>query len=302
MSSSTNSTTTMDSTGMDWTADSHTTVEFSYFQKLPTELKQMVWNEALPTFDIHRFIAEVAPQLEPTRSKPHGLVLCLKPTEDFIQLTSGYRGLLGACHESREVALTKMTARLPIEYLTSEDDGKFAIRSARVPFSPDGLVCISNLGPALHAVWNGHGARGIELNMGDWPEALAEDIQCVTFEDIKHLAITLNAARDYESAHLFMLGWSVTAFDTLAKRMAGFKLETMEVLDDDWLNERHHAHPWYFRWLHKRTPLLRPNDDEDDKWNDQFDKPPYVKVPWQKLYEDFRANRNAFRTIKQLKA
>ncbi|KAK7703468.1 hypothetical protein SLS64_009138 [Diaporthe eres] len=124
--------------------------EFPSFTVLPPELREIVWDEALPTLDIQRFNAEVAPHPKfPKSNKSEDLVLCLNPHDDFIQLTSGYVGLLGACRESRWAAVAKTKAFLPINYVARDTDGSSAVRFARVPFNPDGHLCIGSLGPVL---------------------------------------------------------------------------------------------------------------------------------------------------------
>jgi hypothetical protein len=292
-----NSITTSSTTMSSATINSTTPTEFLSFSKLPIELRQMVWNEALPTLDMQRFRAEIAPHPNSLPSnKSEDLVLCLTPHDDFVQLTSGYRGLLGACRESQWAVTDKIKYYLPINYIASHGNNSVAVRSARVPFNPDGQLCISGLRPALHNASDGFGARDMDLPAPYWPEDLAEEIQCTTLAGIKHLTIALDPPRISECSRMFMLGWCHRAFDILAKRMG--QLETVALIDEGVLNERH---PKDFRWLHTPMPVVRPSEDGDG-WDYDLDEPSTIKIPWMKLYYEFKSSLSTFLAIKKLRA
>lgn len=257
----------------------------------------MVWDEVLPTLNLQRFNAEIAPNPNfPHSKKSEHLVLCLTPNQDFVQLTSGYLGLLGACRESRRAVITKIKCYLPINYITRDANSTLAVRSARVPFNPYGHLCISGLGPAVESATEGYGARGMELQASHWPKALATNIQCITFTEIRNLTISLDSPRDSESKYLFMRGWDDRVFDIMAQRM--FKLETVSLVDEGVLNGRHQIPPKDFEWLHKPAPVVHPSEDNDG-WDYELDEPPKVQVPWLKLYSDFKFSLGTFNAIKQ---
>lgn len=274
--------------------------EFLSFPKLPFELRQMVWDEVLPTLDLQRFNAEIAPNPNyPNSKKSEDLVLCLTPNQDLVQLTSGYLGLLGACHESRWAAVSKIKCYLTINCITRDANGTLAVRSARVPFNPDGHLCISGLGPAFDDAAEGYGARGVELQASHWSKTLAENIQCVTFSEIRNLTISLDSPRNFESKYQLMRGWDDRVFDIMAKRM--INLETVALVDEGVLNERHQIPPKDFEWLHKPALVVRPSEDNDG-WDYELDEPSGVRVPWLKLYSDFKSSLGTFNAIKQLRA
>lgn len=274
--------------------------EFLSFPKLPFELRQMVWDEILPTLDLQRFNAEIAPNPKSANSnKSEDLVLCLTPNEDFVQLTSGYMALLGACRESRWAAIAKIKCYLPINYIARDANGTLAVRSARVPFNPAGHFCISGLGPAFNDAAEGYGARGMELQAFHWSNNLAANIQCVTFNEIRNVIISLDSARDFESKYLFMRGWDDRAFDDMVKRM--IKLETVALVDEGVLNERHEIQPRDFEWLHKPALVVHPSEDNDG-WDYELDEPSSIRIPWLKLYSDFKSSLSTFSALKQFRA
>ncbi|KAI3393419.1 hypothetical protein diail_4287 [Diaporthe ilicicola] len=274
-----------------------TSAEFLPFSKLPVELRRMIWDEAvLAPMEYQRFNAEIArhPDLN-TSNKAQSLVLCLTPHDEFIQLTSTHRGLLGACHESRAIASESVIHELPINYLAPDGRGSFAVRFARVPFNPDGRVCISGLGPAFDAAGDGHGARSMNLRWACPREYLAEAMQCATIPEVKNLTIALDPARDLESKRLFMLGWDGVAFNNLALRMP--KLETVALVDEGVLGERGHMDAEDFSWMHKPARVVRPAED-DDGWDYEMDEPSAVKIPWLQLWNDFRRAMSTYEAIK----
>lgn len=253
----------------------------------------MVWDEAIPSpiLDFQRFNAEIARQ----RHGLSGLVLCLTPNSDFVQLTRGHRGLLGACRDSRAAAIAKIDCYLPIHYIKCVGNGVPVVRSARVPYNPEGQLCISGLGPALNAATNGYGARGMDLRLTSAPEDIAKEIECVSLSKIKNLIIALDPPRDYIRSRALLLGWSLCSFDRLARRMAIFELRTVELVDEGWLNERRHSHLVSFKWWHNPAELLL---DEDEHWALDRAKFAPVYIPWVGLYADFKSNMRAFKTFK----
>lgn len=273
--------------------------EFSSFLKLPFELRTMIWGEVLPTrLDYQRFNAEIARHPNSIDGNPESFVLCLSPHEDYLQLTSGFRGLLGACRESNAIASQSITQDLPINYLAPDGRGYFEVRFARVPFNPDGQLCISGLGPAFHAAVGGDGARGIDLRWSCDADILAESIQCVTLAEVKHLTITLDPAKDFESKRRFMLGWDDRAFDNLAVRMPN--LEKVALIDEGVLNERQLMDAEDFNWMHQPAVVVHPGED-DDGWDYEMDEPSKVRIPWMKLYDHFKSSLNTFEAINQFK-
>lgn len=274
--------------------------EFLFFPQLPPELREMVWNEALPNLDMQRFNAEIASHSDsPKSNKPEDLVLCLTPNDDFVQLTSGYVGLLGACRESRWAAIAGIKCYLPINYIARDTDGSVAVRFAKVPFNPDGNVCISGLGLAFHNAAEGNGARGTNLPSSYLPHALGEGIQCVTFPGIKNLTITLNMPGDFESIHFLLMGWNKCVFDNMVKRMN--KLETVAMVDEDRMNERHQIEAKDFEWLHNPMRVVRPRED-DDGWDYGQDEPSTVEIPWQQLFHDFAYKVDIFKALMEFRA
>lgn len=269
--------------------------DFFLFPQLPPELRQMVWNEAIPSpiLDLQRFNAEIARK----RHCSSGLVLCLTPNSDFIQLTRGHRGLLGACRDSRAAAIANTDYYLPINYIIRDSDGVPVVRPARVPFNPEGQLCISGLGPALHAASKGHGARGVDLDrrLIGGPEHIARTIECVSFSNIKNLIIALDPRRDGDSSREFLPGLGLCASNRLVRRMAVFGLETVELVDEGWLNERRHNHLALFKWWHNPAELLW---SENENWRLDYEKFAPVHIPWVGLYEDFKSNSRAFKAFK----
>lgn len=280
------------------TMNSTTPTEFHRFPELPAELREMVWEEAMPgPLDLQRFNAEIAPHPDHRGSnRPDGLVLCLTPHDDFIWLTSGHRGLLGACRESRWIAAAKIKFYLPINYLARDANGSFAVRFAKVPFNPDGRLCISGLSPALHDAEEGRGARGMELQASHQARDLTRDIQCAAFPEVKNLTICLRWPKGYDKIHLFMLGWDERAFDRMAKKMD--KLETVALADEGVLDDRHHMGTEDLERLHAPAPVTRG----DDCWDDELDEPADVEIPWSTLYRNFVSSICGFNALKQLRA
>lgn len=277
--------------------NSTTPTEFFSFSTLPVELRQMVWNEALPILDIQRFTVEIAYHPDSPHSDEAGnLVLCLTPHEDFVQLTKGHLGLLGACYESRMAAIAKIPCNLPINYIALDGDGGPVVRFARVPFNPDGQLCISGLGVASFNASCGRGARGMDLRTSDLPQYLAAEIQCVTIPEIKNLTIALDPPMVYVRLSRFMRNFNKPIVDNLAMRMD--KLQTVALIDEGVLNERHGICPNDFDWLHKRAPVVRPSDD-DDGWNYEFDEQSIVGIPWLKLYEKLKFSMGSYFLRKQ---
>lgn len=281
--------------------NSPTPTEFLYFPQLPVELREMIWDEALPTLDLQRFNAEIAPHPDsPESTKSEDLMLCLTPNDDFVQLTSGYVGLLGACRESRWAAMAKIKGYLPINYIARTADDAVAIRSAKVPYNPDGHLCISGLGPAFIAAAEGHGARGMKkLQKRHWPQPLSEGIQCVTFPEIRNLTITLTMPEDFESVHLFLLGWDDRVFGNMVQRMP--KVETVALVDEGVLNERRHIDAEEFEGLHRPVRVVRHRGD-DDSLDDDADGLSNLEVPWRRIYTDYINRLSLFNAVKQFRA
>ncbi|KAJ0121994.1 hypothetical protein J7T55_002505 [Diaporthe amygdali] len=277
-----------------------TPTEFLYFPKLPVELRRMVWDQALPaTLDFQRFNAEIAHHPNCVKSnKSESLVLCLTPHDDFVHITSGYRGLLGACKESNTIASVEVPFHLPINYLAPDANGSLIVRFASVPFNPDGQLCISGLGPALHAASEGDGARGMDLRWSYWPDNLAEDIKCASFPKIKNLTIALDSAKDSESEWRFLRGWDDRAFHKMALRM--INLETVALVDEEALDLRQKIDAETFNSMHKPAPVVRPSED-DDGWNHDLDEPSAVRIPWVKLYADLQFDFATFKFINRYK-
>lgn len=272
------------------TMKSPTPTEFSPFPGLPIELRQMVWNEAVPnpTQDFQRLKAEIASQLLNLNGR--GLVLCLTPHDEFVELTRDYLRLLGACRDSRAAALAKIDSWLPIHYIARDE----SVRFTRVPFNSDGQLCISGLCEALDLAAKGYDARGDQVHheiIGYRHMTIARGIQCVTLSKIKNLTIALDPPLDPWKSEEFMLGWSCAGFDTLARRM--LQLKTMALVDECWLNERRDIDSASFEWVHKPTPFGRWNAIEASEiYEDGV--PILVHEAWYKLYEDFESNMRAF--------
>lgn len=276
-----------------------TPTEFLCFPRLPAELQQMVWHESLPTLDLQRFNAEIARKPDrPAAQTSRELTLCLTPNDHFIQQTRGLVGLLGACYDSRAVAMGNIKARLPIQYIKQNQDGSISIRSARVPYNPDGQLCISGLGPALHfAAVEGLGARGtsVALTGQNRADLIANTIKCVTLPEIKNLAIALDPPRQFRGQLCIMFGWDFQSFTNLARRMAKHKLETVELIDDGWLDERHdnENHTLSFEWQHTPTSISRSITDPGVR--------PRGHIPWSQLLDNFKANTDSYKAIKKLR-
>lgn len=287
--------------------NSTTPKEFPYFPKFPAELRKMVWDEALPTLDIQHFNAEITGHPDhPVARGSWDLVLCLTPNDDFVQLTKEYVGLLSACQESRAAAMDKIKGYLPIHYITQDQqDGSIMARSARVPYNPDGLVCISGLGPALHfAAEQGLGAQGtsIVLPRKNRAEFIASTITCVTLPEIKNLAIALDPPAEFMGEHCVAFGWDWHSFSNLVRRMGRHnKLETIELVDNGWLENRHdnNNHPISFEWLHKPTPITRTELITDNPGSGHWR--PNVRTPWSRLLDDFRDNMDRLKAVRQLR-
>lgn len=274
--------------------------EFLSFPQLPLELREMVWDEALPTLDLQRFNAEIAPHPDCSKSNnPEDLVLCLTPNDDFVQLTSGYVGLLGACRESRRAAIVRIKGYLPIHYVAREADGSVAVRFAKVPYNPDGNFCISGLGPAFTAAADGYGARGMKLKALHWPQPLMETIQCASFPEVKNLSITLDLPADFESTYLFLLGKDDPSFADMLKSMT--KLETVALVDEGWMNEWHRIDAKYREWLYNPYPVFRGRIGDNGVVY-ELDEDSTVHVRWRRLFEGFMARRDRFHALRQSRA
>lgn len=273
------------------TMASDTPTDFLLFPRLPPELRQMVWDEALPTLGLQRFKAEIKPHPDSTikwpadpfsrrgnrKAKsfliniPKNFVLCLTPNDDFVQLTSGYRGLLGACHESRRAATARIKCHLSIYYTARNADGSFTARPARVPFNPDGHICISDLFLTFD-ILRSYGACG----------RLAEAIQCPAFHEMKNLVISVNWPEDAYKLARFTRKWTDRVFDIMARRMN--KLETVALVEERVLKDRHPLDAKGFVSL-RRPRVIRAREEGGDL-NQEPDDPSTIDQ-WLNLVHDY---------------
>lgn len=240
---------------------------FTCFLKLPIELQKMVWESAaadLPVLDIQRFTAEITLTQSSADSKdwPRPL-LCFTPHEDFIKVTSGHRGLLRACRESRQAARKQIHCLLPIHYLTTDAAGSVVTRQASVPFDPSGHFCVSGLGDAIQGASEGRGARGSKLLDPHSAEYITSQIQGLeqATSHIKNLTIVLGHALNKFYRGRYMLawdGWDEEVFDLIVSRMPNLK--TVSLISEGVLNRRHHFNQQEFNQMHPSVAVPPANE------------------------------------------
>lgn len=261
--------------------------DFHLFPQLPPELREMVWEEAMPgPLGMQRFNAEIANHPTPYSGRPDDLVLCLTPHEDFVQLTTAHHGLLGACRESRWTANARIKSYLPIDYTASDANGSLAARSARVPFNPGGRVCISRLGAAVEAAAAGHTLRGARLQGSHGTSDIAKYTHCVTLLRIEHLTISLDGPEDLWCLRL------VVGSDLIARNMD--ELETVALLDEMALNKMHLITEGDVQRLHSIASLTPEHAD--------VQRHPAVLIPWEELYDKFVSGSRAFDRLVEFRA
>lgn len=261
---------------------------FTYFLKLPIELQKMVWESAaadLPVLDIQRFTAEITLTQSSADSKdwPRPL-LCFTPHEDFIKVTSGHRGLLRACRESRQAARKQIHCLLPIHYLTTDAAGSVVTRQASVPFDPSGHFCVSGLGDAIQDAREGRGARGSKFLDSHSAEYIIGQIQGLeqATSPIKNLTIVLERPLNKFSRGKYMLGWDDKVFDLIASRMPNLK--TASLISEGVLNRRHYLDQQEFSHMHPSVDVFPVGE----RWWEQR------AVPWYTLWEYWRYERDIF--------
>lgn len=239
---------------------STTPTTFTCFPKLPLELQKMSWEAAaadLPVLDFQRFTAEITlTERNADSEKPQRLLLCFTPHADFINITTGHRGLLGACLESRKAAQKQIDCLLPIHYLTTDATGSLVPRQGSVPFNFSGHFCVSGLGLAIKEATEGRGARGSKLLHSHRASCIVKKIQGreeVT-SLIKNLTIVLGSAQGEFDEGQYIFGADDMIFDLIASRMP--KLKTVSLISDVILNRRNHLDQEDFNDLHQICNLI----------------------------------------------
>lgn len=203
---------------------STTPTTFTCFPKLPLELQKMIWEAAaanLPILDIQPFTAEITlTQRNADDDTPQCPLLCFTPHKDFIDLTTGHRGLLRACRESRKPAQKQIDCLLPIQYLTTDDTGSLVTRRASVPFDPSGYFWVSGLGLAVKAATEGRGARDSKLLHSYSASDIITDIEILDEATslIKNLVVDLEPQREFDN-RTDMIRCHYWAFDLVASNM-----------------------------------------------------------------------------------
>ncbi|KAK2598752.1 hypothetical protein N8I77_012140 [Diaporthe amygdali] len=266
---------------------------FHFFVKLPLELQKMVWEAAamaLPTLSIQRFKAEITmTQRDVYSNSPPRYLLCFTPHTDFISITSGHRGLLRACRESRATALEHIDCLLPIQYLTTDDTGTLVPRHASVPFNSSGHFCVSGLGPAIQEATEGRGARGSRLLHSHSAKYVVDHIQGLeeAASLIKILTIALDPAQNYSDAQKYMLGWDKEAFDIIVSKM--HNVERVSLIGEGVLNRRHHLDQEDFRAMHESIAVVPEYERE---WDESA-------VPWYILWQNWKRQQSLFAIMTQ---
>lgn len=258
----------------------------------------MIWEDAaanLPVMSIQRFNAEIilSQQSSYACNRPHSLLICFTPHADFINLTTGHRGLLRACRESRKAAQREIDCLLPIHYPATDATGMVIPRQAFIPFNPSGYFCISGLGRAVGDAAMGRGARGSRLLSSPWEESVIGDIQGLeptTTSMIKNLTIALDPARPLGPWQtIYMRGWNVRVFEEFASKMPNLK--TVSLLGEAIMNRRHHLDQVDFDRMHKTVSVIPKN--ERAGWE--------TAVPWCTLWESWRRQQVLYYAITQSK-
>lgn len=272
------------------------TITLTCFPDLPIELQKMIWEEAaadLPVISIQRFNAEIvlSQKIVHTRNQPRPLLICCTPHADFINLTTGHRGLLRACRESRKAAQRQIDCLLPIHYPTKDATGMVIPQQAFVPFNPSGYFCISGLGRAILCASRGRGARGSRLLRSQSVEDVIWDIQCLeatTTSLIKNLTIALDPTR-VRSAQAYMVGWKERVLEKFASQMPNLK--TVSLLSEAIINRRHHIDQIDFDRMHKTVSVVPENERAGGE----------TAVPWRTLWESWRRQQILYCAITQSK-
>lgn len=203
---------------------STTPITFICFPKLPLELQKMIWEAAaadLPVLDIQRFTAEITlTQRNAHDDKPQRPLLCFTPHEDFIDLTTGHRGLLRACRESRKPAQKQSDCLLPIQYLTTDDTGSLVTRRASMPFNPSGGFWVGGLSLAVKAATEGRGARGSKLLHSHSAAYIITHVEILDEATslVKNLVIDLEPQSEFDDRR-DMIRWHYQACDLIASNM-----------------------------------------------------------------------------------
>lgn len=261
---------------------------FTCFLKLPVELQKMVWESAaanLPVLDIQRFTAEITlTQPNPDSNGWSHPLLCFTPHADFVNVTSGHRGLLRACRESRQAARKQIDCLLPIHYLTTDATGSLVTRQASVPFNASGHFCISGLGEAIQDASEGRTARGSKLLDSHSAEYIISQIQGLeqATSPIKNLTIVLGRALNEFSREQYMLGWNDKIFDLIASRMPNLK--TVSLTSEGVLNGRRHLDQQEFNRMHPSVAVF----PMEQRWWEQR------AVPWYTLWANWKYERDIF--------
>lgn len=259
---------------------------FPRFRKLPLELQIMVWKAAaanLPVLDIQRFTAEIT--LKQMGDHPHSParpLLSFTSHPDYINLTTGHRGLLRACRESRKAAQPQIDCLLPIHFLTTDGTGNLVTRQAFVPFNPSGDFCISGLGDAIEKAKEGRGARGSRLGQPETATWILYEIlglEGATTSLIKNLTIALD---DSFKAFEDIRGWDDDAFNIIASRMPNLK--TVTFTGEGILNRRHVISRCDFNRIHKRHTVIPEHERE---WGECI-------VSWKSLWDDWTHAQRVF--------
>lgn len=258
---------------------STTPTTFTCFPNLPLELQKTIWEAAaadLPVLDVQRFTAEITlTERNADSDKPQRPLLCFTPHSDFIDVTSGHRGLLRACRESRKAAQKQIDCLLPIHYLTTDATGSLVTHQVCVPFDSSGYFCVSGLSLAIRQATEGRGARGSRLlhshsfgNIRTEIEGLDEVISLT-----KKLTIVPDTAQSEFNPRRHMFEYK--AFQLVYSRMTNLKKVpvTTEVVP----GRRRHLQQQDSDRMHQRVVVgiqleswLEPEEEERANWSTLF--------------------------------
>lgn len=262
---------------------------FAWFPYLPAELQKQVWEQAasdLPVLYIQQFTAEIVltKQMNSHLDPAHA-VLCFTPHPSFVNLTAGYRGLFGACQESRKAAQRLIHCLIPIHYPKMGDDGNLVVRQAMVPFEPSGRFCITGLARAMmDAQRCSRGARGSQLLRG----LSKDEIQVAeaAIFPIKNLMIALEPEPPaYAKFYSYMGGWDDDSYEFIASRLPN--LETASVVGEAILARRHYVDQPFFDRM-SQSITVKPKHERG--YHERA-------APWKLLWDKWKRQRILFYTI-----
>lgn len=239
------------------------TTTFTRFPELPTELQLDIWEDAaadLPNLDIQRFTARAAwtQGNADGNDRPHYLI-CFTPHADFIRLTTGHRGLLASCRESRKAAEKHISGRLlHINYLTRDANGFKVPKQAFVPFNRAGRFCVSGLCLAMETATERRIPGGLEMLNPSWVRTIMDQVQLPGLDEspVENLTVALEPALPKRLATSYMNGWGDHFFEHIASRMPN--LRTVSLIGEGALNRRHSIDQADFDLIN-RSVAVNPN-------------------------------------------